>query len=35
MSSKASKLVDQATSALEEFSEGSLGKLISEVEETK
>ena len=35
MSSKASKLVDQATSALEEFSEGSFGKLISEVEETK
>ena len=35
MSSKASKLVDQATGALQEFSEGSFGKLISEVEETK
>ena len=35
MSSKANKLVDQASEALTEFSDGSFGKFLSQSEETK
>ena len=35
MSSKDSKLLQQATAALTEFSDGTFGKFISETEETK
>ena len=35
MSSKANKLVDQASEALTEFSDGSFGKFLSQSQETK